>query len=96
MKVLNERGAVRFPKLKIVVPHCVSFLPLAVPRMQSLMPVMNNVGYLKGVDVAKNLEAFYYDLAGAATNCFSKCRTGPVQKCAEPVWGVNLNNVILS
>lgn len=68
--VLNMVGhniTVRFPKLKIVVPHCGSFLPLAVPRMQSLMPVMNNVGYLKGVDIAKNLEAFYYDLAGAAT-----------------------------
>ncbi len=28
---------------------------------------MNTVGYLKDVDVKKNLEAFYYDLAGAAT-----------------------------
>ena len=58
---------IRYPKLKVVVPHCGSFLPLAVPRMQSLMPVMNGVGYLKGVEIAKNLEAFYYDLAGAAT-----------------------------
>ncbi len=68
--ILNMVGhniTVRYPGLKIVVPHCGSFLPLAVPRMQSLMPVMNGVGYLQGVDIAKNLEAFYYDLAGAAT-----------------------------
>lgn len=68
--VLNMVGhnvTLRYPKLKIVVPHCGSFLPLAVPRMQALMPVMNGVGYLQGVDIAKNLEAFYYDLAGAPT-----------------------------
>lgn len=68
--ILNMVGynvMVRYPQLKIVVPHCGSFLPLAIPRMQSLMPVMNGVGYLQGVDIAKNLEALYYDLAGAAT-----------------------------
>ena len=68
--ILNMAGhnvMVRYPHLKVVVPHCGSFLPLAVPRMQSLMPVMNGVGYLQGVDIAKNLEALYYDLAGAAT-----------------------------
>ena len=77
MEVLNERGAVIITHphkpatnnetLTSVVPHCGSFLPLAIPRMQSLMPVMNGVGYLQGVDIAKNLEALYYDLAGAAT-----------------------------
>ena len=68
--VLNMVGhnvMVRYPRLRVVVPHCGSFLPLAIPRMQSLMPVMNGVGYLQGVDIARNLEALYYDLAGAAT-----------------------------
>ena len=68
--ILNMVGhniMVRYPRLKVVVPHCGSFLPLAIPRMQSLIPVMNGVGYLQGVDIAKNLEALYYDLAGAAT-----------------------------
>ena len=67
LNMLAYNITIRYPKLKVVVPHCGSFLPLAVPRMQSLMPVMNGVGYLKGVEIAKNLEAFYYDLAGAAT-----------------------------
>lgn len=67
LNMVGQNIMVRYPRLKVVVPHCGSFLPLAVPRMQSLMPVMNGVGYLQGVNIAKNLEALYYDLAGAAT-----------------------------
>ena len=67
LNMVGHNVMVRYPRLKVVVPHCGSFLPLAIPRMQSLMPVMNGVGYLQGVDIAKNLEALYYDLAGAAT-----------------------------
>lgn len=67
LNMVGHNVMVHYPRLKIVVPHCGSFLPLAIPRMQSLMPVMNGVGYLQGVDIAKNLEAIYYDLAGAAT-----------------------------
>ena len=67
LNMVGHNVMVRYPHLKVVVPHCGSFLPLAIPRMQSLMPVMNGVGYLQGVDIAKNLEALYYDLAGAAT-----------------------------
>ena len=67
LNMVGHNVMVRYPRLKIVVPHCGSFLPLAVPRMRSLVPVMNSVGYLKGVDVAANLSSLYYDLAGAAT-----------------------------
>lgn len=67
LNMIGHNVMLRYPKLKVVVPHCGSFLPLAVPRMLSLMPVMNGAGYLKGVDITKNLEALYYDLAGAAT-----------------------------
>ncbi|MBQ0161270.1 MAG: amidohydrolase [Bacteroidales bacterium] len=67
LNMVGHNVMVRYPQLKVVVPHCGSFLPLAVPRMQSLMPVMNSVGYLQGVDIKQNLQALYYDLAGAAT-----------------------------
>lgn len=67
LNMVGHNVMVRYPRLKVVVPHCGSFLPLAVPRMQSLMPVMNGVGYLQGVDIKQNLQALYYDLAGAAT-----------------------------
>ena len=67
LNMVGHNVMVRYPRLKVVVPHCGSFLPLAVPRMNSLMPVMNGVGYLQGVDIKQNLQALYYDLAGAAT-----------------------------
>jgi len=67
LNMIGHNIGMRYPHLKIVVPHCGSFLPLALPRMQALMPVMNGVGYLQGVDISKNLGIFYYDLAGAAT-----------------------------
>jgi len=31
---------VRYPDLKIVVPHCGSFLPNALPRFKGLLPVV--------------------------------------------------------
>ena len=59
---------VRYPDLKVVVPHCGSFLPNALPRFKGLMPVMVAQGYMKPVDVDANLSRLYYDLAGAATD----------------------------
>ena len=59
---------VRYPDLIIVVPHCGSFLPNALPRFKGLLPVMVKQGCMKPVDVEANLSRLYYDLAGAATD----------------------------
>ena len=59
---------VRYPNLKVVVPHCGSFLPNALPRFRSLLPVMVKQGYMQPVDVDANLLRLYYDLAGAPTD----------------------------
>lgn len=59
---------VRYPDLKVVVPHCGSFLPNALPRFKGLLPVMTAQGYMQPVDVEANLSRLYYDLAGAATD----------------------------
>ena len=59
---------VRYPDLKVVVPHCGSFLPNALPRFKGLLPVMTAHGYMKNVDVEANMSRLYYDLAGAATD----------------------------
>lgn len=64
LNMLGHNVMVRYPRLKVVVPHCGSFLPLAIPRIQSLMPVMNSVGYLQGVDIKQNLQALYPMIPG--------------------------------
>jgi len=50
------------------VPHCGSFLPNALPRFRSLLPVMVKQGIMQPVDVDANLSRLYYDLAGAPTD----------------------------
>ena len=59
---------VRYPDLKVVVPHCGSFLPNALPRFKGLLPVMVKQGYMQPVDVDANIARLYFDLAGAATD----------------------------
>ena len=59
---------VRYPDMKVVVPHCGSLLPNALPRFKGLLPVMVAQGYMQPVDVDANLSHLYFDLAGAATD----------------------------
>ena len=68
LNMVGHNVMVRYPDLKIVVPHCGSFLPNALPRFKGLLPVMTAQGYMKPVDVEANLSHLYYDLAGAATD----------------------------
>lgn len=56
-----------YPNVKVVVPHCGSFLPLAIPRMKAVHPVMQAKGFMQPVDWEANLRNLYYDLAGGAT-----------------------------
>ncbi len=55
----------RYPDVKVVVPHCGAYLPLAVPRMKSLTAVMQMNKLVGDIDWEANLRALYYDLAGA-------------------------------
>lgn len=65
---MMARGVLmRYPNLKVVVPHCGSFLPLALPRMQSILPAMVEQGYMQPIDWEANLSRLYYDLAGNPT-----------------------------
>lgn len=57
----------RYPNLKMVIPHCGSFLPLAIPRMRAVHPVMQANGFMQPVEWEANLANLYYDLAGGAT-----------------------------
>ncbi len=68
LNMIAHNVLVRYPHLKVVVPHCGSFLPNALPRFRSLLPVMVKQGIMQPVDVDANLARLYYDLAGAPTD----------------------------
>ena len=63
--MISRNVLARYPQVKVVVPHCGAYLPLAVPRMKSLTPVMQANKMVGDIDWEANLAALYYDLAGA-------------------------------
>ncbi len=63
--MITRNVLARYPHLKVVVPHCGAYLPLAIPRMKSLASVMQTNGLVGEIDWNANLAALYYDLAGA-------------------------------
>lgn len=50
VNMLARNVLVRYPNLKVVVPHCGSFLPLALPRMKSILPAMVSQGCMQPID----------------------------------------------
>ena len=68
LNMLVRNVLVRYPHVKkVVVPHCGSFLPLAILRMNAILPALQAKGKVGEVDVEANLSRLYYDLAGAAS-----------------------------
>lgn len=63
--MITRNVPARYPDVKIVVPHCGAYLPLAVPRMKSLAPVMQKNGMVGQIQWEACLASLYYDLAGA-------------------------------
>lgn len=63
--MISRNVLARYNNIKVVVPHCGAYLPLAIPRMKSLTPVMQANKMVGEIDYAANLRALYYDLAGA-------------------------------
>ena len=57
----------KYENIKVVVPHCGAYLPLALPRMKAIHPVVQNAGMVQTIDWEGNLSKLYYDLAGAAS-----------------------------
>ena len=67
LNMLVRNVLVRYPHVRVVVPHCGSFLPLAIPRMKAILPALQAKGMVGEVNVEANLSRLYYDLAGAAS-----------------------------
>ena len=63
--MISRNVLARYNKIKVIVPHCGAYLPLAIPRMKSLTPVMQANKMVGEIDYDTNLRSLYYDLAGA-------------------------------
>lgn len=54
----------RYPHIRFVIPHCGSFLPLALPRLQAIQRALATNGGRPETDWEANMRNLYYDLAG--------------------------------
>ena len=63
--MISRNVLARYNNIKVVVPHCGAYLPLAIPRMKSLTPVMQANKMVGEINWEANLRTLYYDLAGA-------------------------------
>lgn len=63
--MITRNVLARHPGIKVVVPHCGAYLPIAIQRMKALTPVMQKNGLVGEIDYDANLRQLYYDLAGA-------------------------------
>ena len=65
--MISRNVLARYPGMRVVVPHCGAYLPIAIPRMKALYPVMRQNGLVGEIDFDKNLECLWFDLAGSPT-----------------------------
>ena len=67
VNMISRNVLARNPNVKVIVPHCGSFLPMAIPRMKAVHPAMLAKGFMGQIDWENNLSRLYYDLAGGAS-----------------------------
>ena len=67
VNMISRNVLAKYPNIKIIVPHCGSFLPLAIVRMKAIFPAMKAKNLMQNIDWEKNLNSIYYDLAGVPT-----------------------------
>lgn len=65
LNLLGNEVPARYPNVKIVVPHCGSFLPNVAGRLDLIQPLLMAQGLIeKPVDMGDNLSRLYFDTAG--------------------------------
>lgn len=56
----------RYPNVKVLVPHCGSFLPNLIDRLTGITSLFAQKGIGKQIHVEKSLQSLYFDIAGDA------------------------------
>ena len=54
----------RYPQVRLVVPHCGSFLPYMKQRAKAMFAMLAGMQMMKPVDMEAGMKQLYYDLAG--------------------------------
>lgn len=54
----------KYPNLKVLVPHCGSFLPCIIDRFTGITALLASKGIGREVHVEQSLKSLYFDLAG--------------------------------
>lgn len=54
----------RYENLKVIVPHCGSFLPNIYQRFQGIIAVLGSKGLMPNIDVKGNFSKLYFDTSG--------------------------------
>ena len=63
--MISRNVLVRYPNMRVIVPHAGAYLPIAIPRMRSLYPVMKQNGLVGEIDFEANIASLWFDLAGS-------------------------------
>lgn len=56
----------QYPNVKVLVPHCGSFLPNIIDRLTGITKLLEQKGVGKAVNVQNGLQSLYFDIAGDA------------------------------
>lgn len=56
----------KYPDIKVLIPHCGSFLPSIIDRLAGITTLLASKGIGKKVNVEQSLKSLYFDIAGDA------------------------------
>ena len=54
----------KYPEIKLVVPHCGSFLPYMKQRAGAMFQMLSSMNMMEFVNIENSLKRLYFDLAG--------------------------------
>lgn len=57
----------RYPQVRVVVPHCGSFLPYMKQRAKAMFQMLAGMKMMEPVDMEQSIGSLYFDLAGDPT-----------------------------
>ena len=64
LNMLANRTLEKFPNLKVVVPHCGSFLPYMKQRAGAMFQMLASMNLMEPVNFAAGIEKLFFDTAG--------------------------------